>query len=264
MSSSVSRCSMTPPCPRRPGGPYASTRAAPCSESWRSSESVVLSGVRPSPWCSRVAGAPPSDRWDSRNLGLGRTGGTRRDVWDSDDRWDSVDCGRWSGCSSPCGRRRTSSMRSAASTSARTSGRCDRSGCTSRCDSSATPILRRWPQRSAPSNCPPPTARVGGPLGLLGRDAVVVPVDGLDALAAAVADATGGPSRRFVGHLTLGRHAPAHAGRTATCRCGRSSSAGSTWCAARTVRPAPASRSTRRCTPGRRPRRDGCDVTTAT
>jgi RNA 2',3'-cyclic 3'-phosphodiesterase len=56
---------------------------------------------------------------------------------------------------------------------------------------------------------PAAVARVGGTTRLLGRDALVVPVDGLAALAAAVGLATahlGVPSPdRFVGHLTVGR-----------------------------------------------------------
>jgi RNA 2',3'-cyclic 3'-phosphodiesterase len=56
---------------------------------------------------------------------------------------------------------------------------------------------------------PAATAHVGGSLVVLGRDAVVVGVAGLDELAGAVGRATarlGRPPReRFVGHLTVGR-----------------------------------------------------------
>ena len=59
---------------------------------------------------------------------------------------------------------------------------------------------------------PPVEAVVGGRVARLGRSALVVPVAGLDSLAAAVLDATAsavparaGPEARFVGHLTLAR-----------------------------------------------------------
>ena len=60
------------------------------------------------------------------------------------------------------------------------------------------------------ADLPGATARVGPRVGRFGRAAVVVPVDGLEHLAAAVATATAelgeppGP-RGFTGHLTLGR-----------------------------------------------------------
>jgi 2'-5' RNA ligase len=55
----------------------------------------------------------------------------------------------------------------------------------------------------------PATAVLGPRVSRLGRDVVCLPVAGLDALAAAVADATAAvgepPDRRFSGHLTLAR-----------------------------------------------------------
>jgi 2'-5' RNA ligase len=61
-----------------------------------------------------------------------------------------------------------------------------------------------------PSSLPPAVATVGTSVRRLGRDAVVVPVAGLDELAAAVVAATAGVGRppdhrRFTGHLTLAR-----------------------------------------------------------
>ncbi len=56
---------------------------------------------------------------------------------------------------------------------------------------------------------PAATAHTAGPVGRLGRDALVVPIDGLDDLAASVAECTEGLGRRaaqpFFGHLTLAR-----------------------------------------------------------
>lgn len=53
------------------------------------------------------------------------------------------------------------------------------------------------------------TATTAGPVGRLGRDALVVPIGGLDGLAAGVARATEGLGRPagpgFIGHLTLAR-----------------------------------------------------------
>lgn len=61
----------------------------------------------------------------------------------------------------------------------------------------------------ARTELPSATARVGAELQWLGRDALVLPVAGLDGLAAAVRDATGGAGdergRRFRGHLTIAR-----------------------------------------------------------
>ena len=62
-------------------------------------------------------------------------------------------------------------------------------------------------------------AVVGGRIGRLGRSALVVPVVGIDSLAAAVLDATAsavpvrdGPEARFVGHLTVARLKDARVG----------------------------------------------------
>ncbi len=75
--------------------------------------------------------------------------------------------------------------------------------------------LRFWPDAAldavldalAALDSPPVTASLGNRLELLGGSALVVPVAGLDRLAAAVAEVTGPAEerRRFRGHLTLGR-----------------------------------------------------------
>ena len=71
------------------------------------------------------------------------------------------------------------------------------------------------------ASLPAAHARLGPAVDLLAERALVVPVAGVDALAAAVTDATGhlapgggdAPRRRFVGHLTLARLGRRAAGR---------------------------------------------------